>query len=47
MMGFKSFPSAKVTLQCIELMYMIKKCQMVSGDSQALSTVGQFYSLVV
>jgi len=45
MMGFKSFRSAKVTLQGIELMHMIKKGQMVSGGSQTLSAAGQFYSL--
>jgi putative transposase len=45
MMGFKSFPSARVTLQGIELVHMIKKDQMVSGDSQTLSAAGQFYSL--
>jgi putative transposase len=45
MMGFKSFRSARATLQGIELMQMIKKGQIVSGDSQALSSAGQFYSL--
>ena len=45
MMGFKSFPTARVTLQGIEFMHMIKKGQMVSGDSQTLSAAGQFYSL--
>jgi putative transposase len=45
MMGFKSFRSARVTLQGIELMHMIKKGLMVSGDNQALSVAGQFYSL--
>lgn len=45
MLGFKSFRSAKVTLQGIELMHMIKKGQMVSADSQDLSAAGQFYSL--
>ena len=45
MMGFKSFPTVRVTLQGIELMHMIKKGQMVSGDSQTLSAAGQFYSL--
>jgi putative transposase len=44
MMGFKSFPSARITLQGIELMHMIKKGQMVSGDVQTLSAAGQFYS---
>lgn len=45
MMEFKSFPTARVTLQGIEFMHMIKKGQMVSGDSQTLSAAGQFYSL--
>jgi transposase-like protein len=45
MMGFKSFPSARVTLQGIELMHMIKKGQMISIDRQALSAAEQFYSL--
>ena len=45
MMGFKSFPSARVTLQGIELMHMIKKVQMISIDGQALSAAEQFYSL--
>jgi len=45
MMGFKSFPSARVTLQGIELMHMIKKGQMISIDGQALSVAEQFYSL--
>ena len=45
MMGFKSFPSARVTLQGIELMHMIKKGQMISIDGQALSAAEQFYSL--
>ena len=45
MMGFKSFPSARVTLQGIELMHMIKKGQMISIDEQALSAAEQFYSL--
>jgi putative transposase len=33
MLGFKSFRSASITLQGIELMHIIKKGQMVSGDS--------------
>jgi transposase-like protein len=45
MLGFKSFRSARTTLQGIELMHMIKKGQMVSGDSQVLSAAEQFYSL--
>jgi len=45
MLGFQSFRSARITLQGVELMHMIKKGQMVSADSQNLSTAGQFYSL--
>lgn len=45
MLGFKSFDSARVTLQGIELIHMIKKGQMVSGNNQNLSAAGQFYSL--
>ena len=43
--GFKFFPSARVTLQGIELMHMIKKGQMISSDGQALSAAEQFYFL--
>ncbi|NTV42831.1 MAG: DDE-type integrase/transposase/recombinase, partial [Syntrophobacteraceae bacterium] len=45
MLGFKSFRSARTTLQGIELMHMIKKGQMVAGDGQVLSAAEQFYSL--
>ncbi|MFZ4698477.1 MAG: DDE-type integrase/transposase/recombinase, partial [Candidatus Methylumidiphilus sp.] len=45
MMGFQTFRSARVTLQGIEPMHMIKKGQMVAGDSQGQSAAGQFYSL--
>jgi transposase-like protein len=45
MMGFQTFRSARVTLQGIELMHMIKKGQMVAVASQGLSAAGQFYSL--
>ena len=44
-LGFKSFRSARITLQGIELMHMIKKGQMISADSQTLSAAGKFYSL--
>ena len=37
--------AARLTLQGIELMHMIKKGQMVAGESQGLSAAGQFYSL--
>jgi len=45
MMGFQTFRSARVALQGIKLMHMIKKGQMVAGDSHGLSAAGQFYSL--
>ena len=45
MLGFKSFSSARVTLQGIELMHMIKKGQMIAAHSQNPSAAGQFYSL--
>jgi transposase-like protein len=45
MMRFKSFRSARVTRQGIEPMHRIKKGLSVSGDNQALSIAGQFYSL--
>jgi putative transposase len=45
MLGFKSFRSAKITLQDIELMHMIEKGQMISADSQDLSAAEKFYSL--
>ena len=45
MLGFNSFPSARVTLQGIELMHMIKKGQMIVAHGQNLSAAGQFYSL--
>jgi putative transposase len=45
MLGFKSFRSARITLQSVELMHMIKKGQLVSVNNQNLSAAGQFYSL--
>ncbi len=45
MLGFKSFRSAKITLQGVELVHMIKKGQMVSDVSQNLSAAEQFYSM--
>ena len=45
MMGFQTFRFPRVSLQGIELMHMIKKGQMVVGESQGLSAAGQFYSL--
>ena len=45
MLGFKSFPSARTTLQGIELMHMIKKGQMIQAGGQTLSAADQFYSL--
>lgn len=45
MLGFQSFRSARVTLQGIELMHMIKKGQMITVDGRGLSAAEQFYSL--
>ncbi len=45
MLGFKSFRSARTTLQGIELMHMIKKNQLIIPDIQSLSAAEQFYSL--
>jgi putative transposase len=45
MLGFKSFRTAQITLQGIELMHMIKKGQMASDNNQNLSAAGKFYSL--
>lgn len=45
MLGFKSFRSASITLQGIELMHRIKKGQLVSSSNQNLSAAGQFYAL--
>src|SRR5512147_1224756 len=42
MLGFNSFHSARVTLQGIELMHMIKKGQMIVAQGQNLSATGQF-----
>jgi transposase-like protein len=42
---FKSFRSANVTIEGIELMHMIKKSQMVSGCCEILSAAEQLYSL--
>jgi putative transposase len=45
MLGFKSFRSASITLQGIELMHMIKKNQLIMPDGQSLSAAEQFCSL--
>jgi putative transposase len=45
MLGFKSFRSARITLQGVELMHMIKKGQMITVEGQAPSAAEQFYSL--
>lgn len=45
MLGFKSFPSARRTLQGIGLMHMIKKGQMILVDGKKPSAADQFYSL--
>lgn len=45
MLGFQSFRSARVTLQGIELMHMIKKGQMITVEGRNFSAAKQFYSL--
>jgi putative transposase len=45
MLGFKSFRSASLTLRGIELMHMLKKAQLIAGNSHNLSAAGQFNSL--
>jgi transposase-like protein len=45
MLGFNTFRSARITLQGIELMHMIKKGQMVSADGQNPSAAAQCYAL--
>ena len=45
MLGFHSFRSARVTLQGIELMHVIKKRHMITVDGRSLSAAKQFYSL--
>jgi len=45
MLGFQSFRSARITLQGVELMHMIKKGQMIMIDGQSLSAAERFYSL--
>ena len=45
MLGFKTFHSARITLQGIELLHMIKKGQMIMAEGTNLSAAGQFYSL--
>jgi hypothetical protein len=43
MLGFKSFRSARTTLQGIEPMHRINKGHRVYGNNQNLSGAGQFY----
>lgn len=45
MLGLQSFRSARVTLQGIELVHMIKKGQVIIVTRQGLSPAEQFYSL--
>ncbi len=45
MLGFKSFRSARTTVQGIELMHMINKRRMVSDSGENLSAAERFYSL--
>ena len=44
-LGFQSFRSTRVTRSGIELMHMIKKGQIITADTQQLSTAEQSYSL--
>jgi transposase-like protein len=46
MLGFKSFDAAQRTLAGIELMYMIKKKQMVvEAENEGRTATEQFYAL--
>ncbi len=45
MMGFKSFWSARILIEGIETMHMIKKGQLHCPESQAMSATNQFCSL--
>jgi hypothetical protein len=48
MLGFKSFAAAQDTLGGIELMYMIKKRQLViTEEDEGLTAAELFYSLAV
>jgi len=46
MLSFKTFHSARITLQGIELLHMIKKGQMIIVDGRDFSAAEPFYSLV-
>lgn len=46
MLGFKNFNCARVILNGIELMHMIKKGQLKDSGKSALSVASQSYSLV-
>ncbi|MBC3809714.1 IS6 family transposase [Undibacterium seohonense] len=45
MLGFKSFHAAKSILAGIELMYMIRKGQLMFGGTEEMSFADQFYAL--
>ena len=47
MLGFKDFRCARIILSGIEVMHMIRKGQMKTGDRTHPSTAEQFYSLVM
>ena len=47
MMGFKSFPCARVILAGIETMHMIKKGQLDRPKAKASTAASQFYSLAL
>jgi len=45
MLGFKAFDAAQATLTGIELIYMLRKGQLVGGREAGLSVAEQFYTL--
>ena len=45
MLGFKDFDCARVILNGIEVMHMVKKGQMKCTDKTPRSAANQFYSL--
>jgi putative transposase len=45
MLSFKSFNATKSVLAGIELMHMIRKCQLMFGGTEEISFADQFYAL--
>jgi hypothetical protein len=45
MLGFKSFEAAQCTLAGGELIYMIKKRQLVEAGDESLTGAAQFHAL--